>query len=128
MITVQFSGDLITPDGSDTDGYGEPCEPGSGSTYASGWWAPRWTRFEVSDDPAYADTFTMPEDEEDPAVWICDTVGEYMNWSAVEWDGGETIYAADAIEDYRTGRSIRPAAHVTGATPAQLEAAFGERS
>jgi hypothetical protein len=40
LYGLYWSATTITPDGSDTNAYGEACEPGRGYTEQSGWWDP----------------------------------------------------------------------------------------
>ena len=42
-----MTGDILTPDDTDTNCYGEPTETGHGQTLESGWLDPSWSRWTV---------------------------------------------------------------------------------
>jgi hypothetical protein len=50
MRRVYYTGDLITPDDTDTDVYGEATEEGHGATLESGWISPDWSSYVVHEN------------------------------------------------------------------------------
>lgn len=122
VVRIYFTGTLISPDDSDTNVYGEPVEEGYGQSMESGWVDPNWglmTIFPNKEDvrPTVIDLHDQYDREEleerfggnlDDMILakIGDTLGAIDSWD------GETAYAADPIEDYRTGKSMMLAAHV----------------
>lgn len=124
VMYVSRTADVITPDGSDTDVYGDPTEDGHGATLTHGWWAPEWSRWAVSEeyDPAAVLTHT-PEDGQ-PVAWLARMIVCTVGTPDC-WDGGRSIYSADACEDYATGVHVRPALHPEGFTPEEVAQAVG---
>jgi hypothetical protein len=121
-VEIYYTGDLMTPDGSDTDCYGDGCEPGSGFTLENGWVDPDWTLSEVreSHDDVCPDAY---DPENGPLIeWVTDTI---ISRIGLPEEGSErgTFYACDSeIISHYTGQEIRLAAHVYGASPAVLSA------
>lgn len=125
MYTVRFTADLIIPNDTDTDCYGEPCEPGCGYSVQSGWWAPRFTTYAVSEDRDYADTFTYAGDDIDlsPPAWLVHTLSEYLP-GGIELGSAPSFCANGTLENHTTGESVRPAGHADGFTDAELNTAI----
>lgn len=118
---VYFTADIIRPDGSDTDCYGEPCETGTGYVLESGWIDPDYSRSTVyeSRDDVRPDVFD--DDDTAPAQWLADTVTNRVG--CVDSVSGESFYGADASTDYRTGDSVSMCAHAYGFSEAEIEEA-----
>lgn len=89
-MRIKFTADVITPDGSDTNVYGEPCEPGQGDTLTQGWYDPEWSRTEVFEHPEYVRTYKVKRKHLDTFLdeWL----------GARHTDNERTWYAADADE------------------------------
>ncbi len=117
LATIYYTADILTPDGTDTNCYGDPCEAGQGYELAFGWIDLDRDSFTVqdektdvrpdtilSDDARFDDGYTLDElivmDLED-RLGVLDS-----------YDGG-TAYAADAILNTKTGESVSSAGHVT---------------
>lgn len=131
-IHVYLTGDVITPDPPCEAGeadpvdcectfvYGEACEHGHGATIAHGWIDNRWSRFVPWDsrddvDPAATvDVLESVADGRDPIDAIATEVLETIG-AIDECDGRGTYYAADEDRDYRSGESVRLAAHLKDA-------------
>jgi hypothetical protein len=122
---VYYTGDLVTPDGSDTWVYGDPCEPGAGAALESGWLDPDWTRWEVYQERDHVRPDVMPDDYDGtPAQWLAETVGDRLG-AIDSMDGTGTFYAADSDQNYTTGQELSMAAHAEGFTDAEVAAAEG---
>ncbi len=117
LATIHYTADVFTPDDTDTNVYGEPCEAGHGQTMESGWYDEAWdawgvfeTREEVrpdtieSDDGRFDDGMTLDEIVEQ-------VIGSKIG--AIDSFDGDTAYAADPRENYETGVMVMRAAHVT---------------
>jgi len=124
-LEIYYTGDLITPDGSDSSVYGDPCEPGDGATLESGWVSPDWSLGEVHEDrDAVLPDRWRPVDG--PMVdWIIERLRDRLN--GVESTGGRggTFYALESTGPYDaayTGVSLMMAAHVHGASESMLRA------
>lgn len=117
---VFYTGDLRSPDGSDTGVYGDPCEEGHGETMESGWVDPNWSLFAIWEDREDVRPDVMDDDEErSPAQWLADTITDRLG--VVEsFDGRGTFYAADGIDNYQTGENMTLAAHAEGFTDDEL--------
>lgn len=113
-VRIFYTGDLITPDGSDSSVYGDPCEPGYGAIHESGWVSPDWTLWEVRDDRDAVEPDQYTPDDGPLIDWAADTITRRLN--GVEHQGADTrsIYSADSISDAYTGQSIMLAAHIEG--------------
>lgn len=128
MLRIFYTGDVITPDGSDTGIYGDECEPGDGQTLESGWVDPDWSLGEV-----YADRDDVRPDEwtpdDGPAVeWLIERICARLGWidSPGHSDQGP-FYAAGMTgpsDMLYTGVEMRLVAHVEGATPDMLRAVW----
>lgn len=125
---IYYTGDLIVSDGSDTNCYGEECEPGHGYTLTSGWCDPDWSRWEVVEDRDHVSPDVYEPDEYDledgmtPATWLAKRLTDRLG-AVEQWDGGSTIYEVDAYEHPYQGKSIRLAAHPEGFTSDEIEEA-----
>lgn len=120
---VFYTGDLRTPDGSDTGVYGDPCEEGHGESMESGWVDPDWSLFCIWEDrddvrPDVRDT----DEDRSPARWLADIITDRLG--VVEsHDSRGTFYAADAQENFSTGEIMHLAAHAEGFTDDELNEA-----
>jgi hypothetical protein len=122
---VRFTADIIRPDGSDTDVYGEPCEEGHGYVVESGWYAPSWSRDTVSDNPDYAQVDRWSDDDStDPVTWLADVLTERLGLVGSVGPFGTSIYAAESDTDPYTGVAVRVAAHPDGFTGDDVSAAI----
>lgn len=110
--TLRWTATLILPgeDGEITD--------------ESGWWAPDWSRFEVSPDPEYGHTDTYePEEDLTPVQWAAQLIERTLgavdasDSSAPRWWS-----ACDADQNYTTGVDVIGSAHPEGFTPHELVA------
>lgn len=124
---VFYVADIVRPDGSDSDCYGEPCEPGCGYALESGWYDPSWSRDSVYDAresvrPDVYDADADPSSDDDPytpAMWLADTLTERLGW--VESVGSTDVFYSghDDTHPY-TGVSVRVAACPDGFTSEEL--------
>ncbi len=91
---LYFSATIITLDGSDTNAYGEGCEPGKGYTEQSGWWNPdrSYWRVHAERDDVTADVYPDGEDR-GPARWLADRLVARLG-SVESYDDGRTFYGA----------------------------------
>lgn len=126
MLQIFYTGDLITPNGSDVSVHGDPCEDGCGADMVSGWVDPDWSLGEVreSHEDVRPDVWS-PEDG--PMIeWIVDRLRERLNGVEVEGAGDRgTFYAQEPTGPYDsayTGVELMMAAHVEGASPEILRA------
>jgi len=125
MVTRQvfYTADLITPDGSDTDVYGDSCEVGHGATLTSGWVSPDWSRWDVYENKEDVKPDVYANDDGDVAEWLARVINDRLG--AVEGHALDTSwYAVDADENYTTGVNRHMAAHPEGFTNAELYHAF----
>jgi hypothetical protein len=111
-IAVFYTADIVTPDGSDTGVYGDPCEPGHGATLESGWVDmdyDQWTVYDDSSDvrPDLVEGETLTELAESTADAILSRIGVPESL-----DNHSTIYGADADQNHRTGQEAMRAAHL----------------
>lgn len=128
---VWLTADIIRPDGSDSDCYGEPCEEGHGYTLESGWYDPSWSWDSVceSRDDVRADVYDAdadPSSDDDPytpVTWLADTLTERLGWVESVGSGG-TLYSGQDDSHPYTGVSVRVAASVDGFTDAEIRAAL----
>jgi hypothetical protein len=120
-LSVRYTADVISPDGSDTDVYGEPTSPGDGYVLSSGWFAPDWSLYTVSDDPAYGQVDRWSTEEGDPVTWLRARLTEHL----VTVDHAEvgTFYSA-ATHSNMAGETTTVAAHAEGFTSEELAAAI----
>jgi hypothetical protein len=114
MYRIYYTASLQEPDDTDTDAYGEPCLLGHGYTERSGWWSPDWTRWEVYDskDDVSPDTYDA-SDERSPVQWAAEIIMERLGY-VQGIDGGETFYGVDSGQNYESGVTIIPDAHLYG--------------
>lgn len=112
-MILRFTADLLFSDESDTDAYGEPCEPGHGYRIESGWVDPSWSSRRVWDEPTTGTTYAGFADEgKTPGRWLADEIQAVCD--SVEDNGDGTFYAVDDTEFYDSDGpfSARYAAHV----------------
>lgn len=126
MLQIFYTGDLITPNGSDFSVYGDPCEEGCGADMVSGWVDPDWSLGEVREnrEDVRPDVWT-PEDG--PMIdWIVNRLRKRINVLEVGSAGERgTFYAQEPTGPYDaayTGVELMMAAHVDGASPEMLSA------
>ena len=142
---VYITATVQTPDGSDTTGDGEPCEPGQGYTVADGWLDPDWSRTDVAESSEDVRPDTWTAEDGDPVEWLRGVLADRLG--AIEDDryavyaadaavpgqlgprsfsvaviGGVTVYAAGYAAEL-DGVTVRRAAHVEGFTFAEVAAA-----
>ena len=114
---ISYSATIITLDGSDTNAYGEACEPGAGYTEQSGHWDPDRAYWQVH---AHRDDVTPdldpPGDRRSPAQWLADRLTARLG-SIASVETGHTFYGArEAVHPGRlTGPRSRPPGAVLGA-------------
>lgn len=122
---IYFTADVIVPDGSDTNCYGEGTLPGHGYQLETGWYDPDWSRYDVHKDrdSVRADVFD-PSDTLTPAEFLAEAVAGRLN--GVEFSGApSTFYSADSdSSDYEKGRELTVAAHPEGFTEAEVNEAI----
>jgi hypothetical protein len=125
---VNYTADLLTPDDTDTNCYGEECEPGHGETLTSGWWRPDWSYWSVDDDRPETPYDVYEPDEFDPldfdhVRWLAQRLRSRLNGIS-DMDGGDVIYSADFDAHHYEGKNIRPAAHPVGFTNDEISRAI----
>src|SRR5687767_3970221 len=92
--TIFYSATIITLDGSDTNAYGEACEPRAGYIEQSGWWDPDrayWQVREHRDDvtpDVYPDVHRSSPDQ-----WLADRVTARLG-SIASRESGRTFNGA----------------------------------
>src|SRR5258705_6087818 len=73
--TIFYSAKIITLDGSDTNAYGEACEPGAGYTEQSGWWDPDRASWQVRENRDDVTPDVYPAGHRgSPAQWLAEQV------------------------------------------------------
>jgi hypothetical protein len=94
---LYFSATIITMDGSDTNAYGEACEPGHGYTETAGWWNPDDEPWSVRRhrDHARPDRFPHPA-ATSPARWLADHLTQRLG-PVDHFDGERTFYSAEEL-------------------------------
>ena len=114
---VFYTADLIVPDDTDTDVYGEPTEPGYGATLEAGWLDPDWSRWTVYEnaEDVRPDTF---DNDGDPVIWLVERISDRLGRACGQ--GGHTFYATDSDDNYVTGVNRSLAAHAQGFTDEEL--------
>lgn len=120
MPRIFYTADIIRPDGSDTDVYGEQCGPGHGATMESGWLSPDWSIWDVVESRNDAEPDTYGNDDGPMIDWVVSRLAHRVGLYAND-NGNGTFYAADSDTDFRTGADCLIAAHVE-APPAILAA------
>ena len=116
FYAAYMTADILTPDDTDTNCYGEPTEPGHGQTLESGWIDPSWSRWTV---------YQEQEDVRPIAVYLSDdgTLAEWREATVREWfgdwfhgpdgtdrvtDDNDTYYdsTGDGEDNYDTGATL----------------------
>lgn len=120
IVEIWFAGDLITPDDSDTDCYGDPCLPGYGYTLDSGWVDPDWSLWEIwdnredvrPDEILLSDLLDWIDDTgQDLEALILDRVTDRLG--PLDSQDGDSYYSADEIQNYITGQTQILSAHIS---------------
>lgn len=123
---VFYTGDMIVPDGSDTNAYGEPCEEGAGYELHQGWVDPEWSRFALWEDrdDVRPDVYGDDEDKS-PAQWLADTITERCGWVEASDSGVPRWFTAgDPLVNHTTGEEVTVAAHPEGFTDEEIVEAY----
>ncbi len=121
-MRIFYTGDLVTNDGSDTDGYGEPCEPGHGYEITNGWVDMTWSKNTVyeNQDDVSADEWT-PADG--PMIdWAIRTIHERIGFVETETANYGTLYAREPNNDVFGAWGISYAAHIYDASESVVSA------
>jgi len=96
MTTIRalyFSATIITLDGSDTNAYGEGCEPGQGYNEQSGHWSPDQSYWTVYPDRSQVRPDIYPErGSRTPGRWLADRLTARLG--TLETVEGNTFYGA----------------------------------
>lgn len=114
LATIYYTAYLFTPDDSDTNVYGEPCEPGYGENVQSGWWSPDFSYWEVNESRNQAEPDIVVSDgllDEREYKELIEEVIE-SRIGAIDSFDGDTAYASDPRINYITGVHLMCAAHV----------------
>jgi len=110
-IRVYYTATVTTLDGSDTNAYGEPCEPGQGYTVADGYVDPDWSVFEPEKITRERATFdTVSDSDPDPIGRLVERIHDRIGW--VHLDYSEHLYAQHTRTE--PGREASLCAHVHG--------------
>ncbi len=122
---IYYSADVITPDGSDSDVYGEACEPGHGMTRENGWLDPDWSRDTVyeSHRDVRADRYEAAWDG-DPRKWLAERLAtrlEYVDLDSATW---RSVYSSEGYTDPYTGVTVTVAAHPEGFEQWEIDSAL----
>jgi len=116
LATIYYTADLYTPDDSDTNVYGEACEPGYGETMEQGWHEPDWSTWTVFEtkDQVRPDTIESDDDRFDNGFTLDDLIEQDITarLGAIDSFDGETAYGSDPHENYTTGQRLMVAAHI----------------
>jgi hypothetical protein len=89
---LYFSATIITLDGSDTNAYGEACEPGQGYTEQSGWWDPDRSYWRVHTHQHDVAPDTCPQrNRTSPPRWLADRLTARLG-GIESYDSGRTFY------------------------------------
>jgi hypothetical protein len=123
-----LTGDLVEPDGTDENCYGEPCEPGHGYELHSGWVDLEWSTWQVHEDRDNVRPLVYEPDEYDDVDfnhvrWLAKQLGEQLTGTP-HYDGGGTVYSDGAYEHPYDGRSITLTAHPVGFTDDEIASAI----
>lgn len=115
IATIYYTADIITPDDTDTDTYGDECEPGDGLAIESGWYDADYSAWEVFEDQVDVRPDLIVSDALEDGATLDELIIETITSRLGVLDSfdGESAYAADAQENYKTGASVMLAAHVT---------------
>lgn len=119
---VRYTATIVRPDDSDTDGYGEPCEPGHGYDIVTGWLDPNSSLWDVSEErpeePIDRIDLGDQYDREclekfggDIEEMIRDRVGDVIGFIDHETGDG-TYYGGTEFQNYETGEVTIIAAHI----------------
>jgi len=116
LATIYYTADIVTYDGSDTNAYGEPCEPGYGYAVESGWIDPDYDGFTVFEEKSSVRPDTILDDDPrfDDGMDL-DTIIEYViteRLGVLDSFDGSSAYAADSYMG-NDGDTVTMAAHVT---------------
>ena len=116
LATIYYTADIFTPDDSDTNGYGEPCEAGHGETIESGWYDEgrvAWGVF-LTKDQVWPDVINYDDDRFDDGYTLDQLVKETIKarLGSIDSFDDTTAYAADPKINYTTGVRVLLAAHV----------------
>ena len=128
-----------------TDVYGDPVQHGYGQTLESGWVDPRWSLESLDDEPSWD---SLDESAQALAERVVGDAAAALGWEPDPWQPSTaqalaeairdlitpdhvqaretelSVYAADAIQNYRTGEHMTLCAHVRG--PAHVIEALSE--
>jgi hypothetical protein len=126
-----YTAEKITYDGSDSDCYGEPCEPGTGFTMESGWVDMSWS-ISTLYPGAEGVAPEVWELHDGPLIeWLADTIIRRLGWVELNTDspasataGTSTTFYAEDFEqvDAYSGDSVRLAVHMEDVPPAIVSA------
>ncbi len=108
---IYYTATIITFDGSDTNAYGEACEPGHGYREDSGWWDPKRSYWTVQADRARVTPDICP-DRADPGQWLAARLAARLG-DLDDYDGGHTFRGAR--EAIHPGRLTGPRSQQPGA-------------
>ena len=90
---LYFSATIITIDGTDTNAYGEACEPGQGYNELSGHWSPDQSYWTVYPDRSQVQPDIYPErGPRTPGQWLADRLTARLG--TLETVDGRTFYGA----------------------------------
>jgi hypothetical protein len=127
---IWYTGEVLRPDGSATDVYGQACESGYGQQMVSGWIDPDWSLSTV-----HARREDVRPDQwapgDGPVIeWLIERIAARLGWVDLavgpRWAANMrgTFYAVDAaILDFESGVRVRLAAHIGGAVGDAVQAA-----
>ena len=91
---LYYTATVVTMVGSDTNAYGEACEPGHGYTEQSGWWNPDRDYWSVHPGRDQAQPDTYPSSGElPPAHWLAIRLTDRLG-PIDHFDGERTFYSA----------------------------------
>lgn len=113
-VLIYYTADLTTPDNTDENCYGEPCQPGYGYSLESGWLDPDWSIWEVQENREDVSPDEIGPDEIEEAGSLKKAIEEAITsrlGTLDSWDG-ISAYAADDVQNYKTGERVMMAAHV----------------
>lgn len=116
LATIYYTADLFTPNDSDTNVYGEPCEAGYGESIESGWHDPDWSTWTVflTKDQVRPDTIESNDDRFEGGWSLNDLIEQDIEarLGSIDSFDGMTAYASDPKINYTTGVRVMLAAHV----------------
>lgn len=125
MKQIWYTGDIITPDDSNTNAYGEPCEEGHGYILNSGWVDFNWSQWVVEDKREDVSADVWDGETWGPMApalieWVVACISERIGW--VEVNGGGSYYSSNSSVNYKTGQEATYAAHLHGFTDDEIAA------